>query len=295
MIRLPRLAAEVNDRFALRLTLLVLLLRPPGEGVLRTATWLTAGAALVAPPLMERTSVWFFLTALITLRLVSNWPLADNHIYLLAYWCLAVSLSIAVQERHPGEGVDAEVRRASSRWLVGCAFLFAVLWKGVLAADYTDGRFFRVTLLTDDRFASLARAVGGLTQQQLATNRKALAPLPAGVETVGGPVLIEPPSLRRLAGGLTWGGLALEALVAAAFLLPAQGLVRHLRHPALLAFCIATYAVAPVAGFGWLLAILGLAHAPRDATGYRVAYIVVFALVMVYAETSAIQIALDYW
>ncbi len=32
-------------------------------------------------------------------------------------------------------------------------FLCAIVWKGVLAPDYLDARFFRVTLVTDERFA----------------------------------------------------------------------------------------------------------------------------------------------
>ena len=50
----------------------------------------------------------------------------------------------------------------SSRWLLGAAFAMAVLWKAVLSPDYVDGRFFRVTLLTDERFADAALLFGGL-------------------------------------------------------------------------------------------------------------------------------------
>ncbi len=38
----------------LRLTLVVLLLRPPGEGTLRGMTWLAAALALALPPLDAR-------------------------------------------------------------------------------------------------------------------------------------------------------------------------------------------------------------------------------------------------
>ena len=55
-----------------------------------------------------------------------------------------------------------------------------------------------MTLITDDRFSNLSRTVGGLTTAQLTANRAALAPLPAGAETVDGPILVEPDALRRL-------------------------------------------------------------------------------------------------
>jgi hypothetical protein len=57
-------------------------------------------------------------------------------------------------------------------WL---AFALAVLWKAVLSPDFLDGRFFRVTLLTDPRFGEVAMLAGGLTQDQLDQNRQSLA------------------------------------------------------------------------------------------------------------------------
>jgi hypothetical protein len=177
--------------------------------------------------------------------------------------------------------------RSTSRWLVGAAFASAVVWKVLLALDYLDGRFFRVTLSTDDRFAPLA-AAAGLTERQLAVNRQALEPIPAGMEVVNGPVLTEPPALRRLAGMLTWGGLAIEALVAVAFLLPASRRWPSLPHVLLLTFCAVTYAIAPVAGFGWLLAVLGLLQCREDQLRLRLSYVAAFVLILLYAETQAI-------
>ncbi len=302
-------SSAADGALPLRLTLLVLVLRPPGDGSLKAATWLVAGAALVFPSLALSARAWFALTALVVARIVFDWPLADNHIYLLAYWCLAVCLGLwydASASSRSSAGVAArpskvigdeaeasyhaafEILRRSSRWLIGCAFLCAIVWKVLLAPDYLDGRFFRVTLSTDDRFAPLARAAG-LTDDQIAENRKALEPVPAGVEIVDGPVLTDPPMLRRLARALTWGGLALEVLVVVTFLLRPG----RLAHASLLAFCVSTYAVAPVAGFGWLVAVLGLANCADDRRGLRAAYIAAFALVLVYSEAGAIGRALD--
>jgi hypothetical protein len=49
-------------------------------------------------------------------------------------------------------------------------------------ADYVDGRFFSVTLLTDERFADAALVFGGLSRDQMAQNRAFLDPLPEGAE-----------------------------------------------------------------------------------------------------------------
>jgi hypothetical protein len=179
-----------------------------------------------------------------------------------------------------------------SRWLVGSAFLCAILWKGLLAPDFLDARFFRVTLVTDERFADLARAVGGLSDAQLDANRAALTALPEGMEIIGGPTLVEPPALRRLGLMLTWGGFVLESLIALAFLSPRPAIVHRFRHALLITFTAVTYAVAPVAGFGWLLAAMGLAQCERSAYALRAAYIGAFVLVMIYAETPLMHYAL---
>jgi len=145
-----------DDATALRLTLLVLLLRPPTEGAVRGLTWLVAGLALAFPALTRSAVAWLALAALVFARLILDWPLSDNHIYLLAYWCLGIGLCLIVSS--PFAAIAS-----MSRWLVGGAFLCVVLWKGILAPDFLDARFFRMTLITDDRFADLSRAIGGLS------------------------------------------------------------------------------------------------------------------------------------
>ena len=123
---------------------------------------------------------------------------------------------------------------ASSRWLLGAAFAMAVLWKAVLSPDYIDGRFFRVTLLTDERFADASLVFGGLSRDQMAENREFLEPLPEGAELLTPPAFVEPPRLRAFAAAATWGGLLLEASIALFCLIPAGGRMQLARHAALL-------------------------------------------------------------
>jgi hypothetical protein len=283
----PRAIAErlTDETTPLRLTLLILLLRPPGEGAARGLTWLVAGLAVAVPSFARWPSTWLALAALVVARLVLDWPLSDNHIYLLGYWCLGVGLCLMLLS-------PFAALADMSRWLVGTVFLCAILWKAVLAPDFLDARFFRLTLVTDERFADLSRTVGGLSQAQLEANRAALVALPQGAEVVGGPVLVEPPALRRLGLGLTWGGLVMETLVAAAFLSPRPALLHNSRHLLLIAFIALTYAAAPVAGFGWLLAAMGLAQCTSAQHALRLAYLGVFGLVLVYAETPLVHVVL---
>ena len=98
------------------------------------------------------------------------------------------------------------------------------------------------------------------------------------------PAFVEPPRLRAFAAVATWGGLILEALIALLCLIPAGGRIELARHASLLAFCVTTYALAPVAGFGWLLATMGLAQCRPDQRALRGAYVAVFVLILLYSE-----------
>src|SRR4029434_1380147 len=103
--------------------------------------------------------------------------------------CVAVCPAVSVP-------VPAATLSTSSRWLLGAAFGLAVLWKGALSPDYLDGRFFRVTLLTDARSAEESLVWGGLSRDQMALNRQFLEPLPEGAALLNPPAFVEPPRLR---------------------------------------------------------------------------------------------------
>ena len=169
----------------------------------------------------------------------------------------------------------------------------AVLWKAVLSPDYVDGRFFRVTLLTDQRFADTSLVFGGLSREQMARNRAFLDPLPEGAALLTPPPFVEPPRLRAFATAATWGGLILEGLIALACLIPA-GRFDSVRHASLLAFCVTTYAFAPVAGFGWLIATMGLAQCRPHQRWLSAAYGAVFLLILMYAEVPWAGVLADW-
>jgi hypothetical protein len=252
-----------------------LLLRPMGPFYARAVLLGLAGLGLAFPAVLRAPITWLGLTAGVGTCLVADWPLSDNHIYLLVYWCLAVVIALRTGDPPASLG-------ASARLLLGAAFALAVAWK-VVSPDYLDGRFFRVTLLTDDRFAETALLLGGLSGDDLDHDRKALEPLPEGAELMDPPRVREPARFRALAAACTWGGLALEVAVAALHLVPGPLYVLA-RHLALLLFGVATYAVAPVAGFGWLLAVMGLAGCRPGQRGLRTAYGALFFVVLFYSE-----------
>ena len=261
----------------LSLTAIILLLRPLDVWWVSPFVIAAACLSLILRSVRRAPITWILIAVLIAIRVAAVWPLSDNHIYLLSYWCLAIGLAMLGPN-------SATTLSASSRWLLAAAFALAVLWKAVLSPDYVDGRFFRVTLMTDERFADASLVFGGLSREQMAANREFLVPLPDGAELLNPPPFVEPTRLRAFAAAATWGGLLLEALIALLCLLPLAGRIVSARHAALLLFCVTTYALAPVAGFGWLLAVMGLAQVRPAQRLVYACYIAVFVLVLLYAE-----------
>jgi hypothetical protein len=259
---------------ALRLTLLLLLLHPVGSGWLRPSILALAAAGLVLPGALRHPALWFALALLGAWRVVAGWPLADNHAYLLIYWCLAIALARLAP--------DPERALAwNGRALVALVFAFAVLWK-LLSPDYLDGRFFRVALVEDRRLEPFATVLGGLDRAQLLERRAFVARHVDG-PALQGKVPPEPARLRTLALAATWLTFALEAALALAFLAPPGGR-EWLRHALLLFFCATTYAIAPVASFGWLLLAMGISQCEPAARRTRLAYLGVFAVLIFYAR-----------
>jgi hypothetical protein len=286
LLRPAREAGGVPDS-VLTLTAIILLLRPFDVWWVAPFVLAAACLSLIVPAVRRAPLTWMVLALLIAARIVFVWPLSDNHIYLLAYWCLAIGLALAGP-------VPAATLSASCRWLVGASFAMAVVWKALLSPDYVDGRFFRVTLLTDERFADAALVFGGLSRDQMAENRTFLEPLPEGAELLHPPEFVEPPRLRLFAAVATWGGLILETLIAVCWLLPGHRRIQVARHVTLLGFCVTTYALAPVAGFGWLLAAMGLAHCRPNQPRLRAAYLAVFVLILLYSEISWSAVLADW-
>jgi hypothetical protein len=262
---------------ALRLTLLSLLLHPVGDGPIRLLILGLAGAGLLLRGLLQHPALWAGLALLTGIRVALDWPLPDNHAYLLAYWCLAITVSCLAEDRD-------RVLAFNGRWLIALVFGFATLWKLVLAPDFVDGTFFRVTLLTDPRFEGFTRLVGDLSIEQIDAARAALGRHVDGVrlETV----VATTPSARIewLALAMTGWTLAIEFAIAVAFCWWHGHGPSKLRNTLLILFCTTTYAVATVDGFGWLLISMGLAQTEAHHTRTRVALVATFALILFYRE-----------
>jgi hypothetical protein len=143
---------------------------------------------------------------------------------------------------------------------------------------------------------STRRSISSANATRCSGRDCSLVGLPAGAEVIGGPVFFEPAALRRLGLALTWGGFLLEAALACAFLLSRLPPLHRSRDMLLMTFAVVTYAAAPVAGFGWLLAAMGCAQqCDPDRVGLRAGCLAVFALVLAYSETPLVPLLLRSW
>jgi hypothetical protein len=263
------------------LTFILLVWFAPGFGY---HAYLVIGLCLggaVYRPLIWMPVFWFALAAVQGMGIYLTWYVADNHKFLMAYWCLALGCSWAVPEER-----RSALLTANARLLLGLCMAFAVGWK-LLTPAFVDGSFFRFTLLSDPRFKYVACGPGGLSLETWKHNRELGNQLIVGhlsgvpVETVQ---LSDTSRLRLLATGMTWWTLAIEGGLAVLFLWPGyRGRIQRWRHGSLLVFLYSTYAIAPVVGFGWLLVILGLAQAPESSRKLRAAYLGAFLLIPLYA------------
>ncbi len=276
---LHRLWAHIQEiervELCSRLTLMLLVLYPPTGGFTRPALLALALVAALSSRLRGNAVFWLVVTLVVVQSNLSNWTTADNHKHLLGYWCLALACC----------RISPDPNRAlaeGARWLLVAVFGWAVLWK-VISPDFLDGSFFHATLLTDDRFKAIATALGdyGPTMiEQNDTARDALIAFGGDLQSV---TLATNSRIAHLASFFTISAIVLELAIACLFSMPRAriGAVRAGADAALVLFLVTTYAVAPVAGFGSTLAILGLAQAgsrPLALAGFAGA----LALVQIY-------------
>jgi hypothetical protein len=268
---------------ALRVFLLVLLLDFPLFWFQRVPLEIVCALGLLLPRLGRDVRFWALVTVLTAWPLFWNWPFSDNHDYLRCLVALAVTLALGARE-------PERALRTSARLLLGGAFFFATFWKLVLSPDFADGTFFRVTLLTDGRFADLVVLSGAASWETLDAFDAALrAFLSSGTAAWPGD-FVEPDALRSLALALTVFTGAIEAAIAIAFVWPR---FRAGRNPLLIAFAVTTYAFATVRGFGWLLMTLGLMQCERDERIARAGYIATLFLIEAYRHVPWSRVLLD--
>jgi len=268
---------EEQDALALAapLTLILLLLHPGTLTETRTGLQLGAVAGLLYRPLRRAPAYWWALGALMGLYCVLTWHDADNHKYLIAYWCLAVGLSCWADD-------TTRALRINSRLLVGLCFLVAVAWK-LRTPDFLTGGHYQHAMLTDDRIVRAAQLLTGMDAATFNDNQAAVSTLKAYSSTLEQVTLDGPALIRTLSAGMVAWTLAIESAVIGSFLWPGASVwAARARDVSLLTFVVTTYALANVGGFAWILLIMGLAQVRAERAQWRLGYLGVLVLVILY-------------
>lgn len=231
-------------------------------------------AALVYRPLYRWPWFWFALGIFQAFSYGLMWQSADNHKFLIIYWCLALGFSALSTD-------TKKTLRTNARLLLGLVFLLAVVWK-LRTPNFLDGGFMHHSFLLGSRFEEVAKLAGGLDAGTLYQNHELRSALTSYDSTLHQVTLHSTPRLAWIAQGLAWWTVGLEGVIAVGFLAPRRWLVSRWRDLPLIVFLLTTYAVAYVVSFAWILAILGLAQPSRSLRYGRLLYLFAFFMILVY-------------
>lgn len=257
------------------LTLVLLLLYPGKYTETHVALQVGAVAGLLYRPLWRMSGFWFALAAVMGAYCVVTWHDADNHKYLITYWCLALGLSCEAED-------TSRALRINARLLVGLCFLLAVVWK-LRTPDFLTGEYYQFSMLTDDRLFSVGQLFTEMTPELYFQNQDAIDQLTAYSSSEEEVLLQGASRLRPLSIVLVIWTLLVESWIFVSFLWPTSSdWAARSRYLSLLVFVATTYAAAHVGGFAWILTVLGLA-AVRPAHGvWRSMYLGGLVLVILY-------------
>ncbi len=258
----------------LRLSVLLLVVASDKSPVLFALGLAACGVTFFLPELLRRPAFWFTIAAVQATRNIAAWTTVDDHIILVNYWCLAIGLSLLSPQ--PLDNLSL-----NGRLLIGLTFLFAALWK-TTSTEYMDSSFFKYCLLLDDRFLYVTKALGGLTNTQLAENYSMVARLREPTSSLTEVALHSSTTIDLLSMFLTWWTLAIEWTMALAFLMGSRTILAPVRNLVLLLFAASTYVVVPVGGFGTTLMVLGFAQSEDAQPRARKALVIGFYALVLY-------------
>ena len=269
---------------ALRLTLLDLILRPIGSWEIRVPVLIASILGLVIPGLLKNPAIWFLLTGFTLSRVIVDWPLSDNHAYLMFLWCFAIFISALKK--------DKILLTKNARLMIGLVFVFAFIWKAFLSPDFLDKRFFSVNMIEDPRFSEFTQVTCNISKDDLDYFRDYVKQHVDGNLVFAEVINFNLKCINKIAGFLTYYTIVLELLVALFFLIPKKISISKYRDYFLILFCISIYSVATVEGFGWLLIAMGISQSDNKKLPILL-YILSFFIILFYREVSVLNIILE--
>lgn len=234
-------------------------------------------AGLLHRPLLLNGWFWLGIAALATARILYLWHDVDNNGFIYFYWLWILVIAHYVDE----DGFKNDIVQFNARYFLVFIMLLAVVRK-VTSGTYLDGSFFELVMLTDERFRGFL-TLFGVDQAVLSGGSLAIKLLknPYVAVTDNTVLLGTNAYIRFLAKLVTWYDLLIQLLIGAAFLIrrPSADIIGHI---ALLVFIFTAYFAAPVIGFSWILAIMGIALAKKPYPNIAMVYLLSFGVMTMY-------------
>jgi hypothetical protein len=201
----------------------------------------------------------------------------SHHKYLLVYWLWAVWIA----HLQPGQREAESVLRWHARFFLVFIFLTAAGQK-FFSATYMSTGMFELNLLLDDRFQAFAHLVGidrTLSDEAMKLSLLLRSPL-SSVD--GNAVTLATSDWTQLVARLiTWYDLYVQIAIGLLFI-PRRRWTDFAGHVLVLFFVFTTYLPAPVFGFGWTIAILGIVTAFGRINSLLYWYFAAFFAILVY-------------
>lgn len=266
-----RVLEEPPEEVALRLTLLLLLLYGTQDPYFALLMRLFCTPMLFSRSLALNRWMWTAAALISVGSTLQHWFGQDNHKFLITYWTIACCLAVWSRD-------TARVLAVNGRLLIALAFTFAVFWKS-FSGEFLNGAFFEYVFLVDGRFEPLSRVGGGVPREALAYNHALVRLLQVFPSEALLGELQHTDRVPAIAKGMAWMTVAIEGAVAAGFWLRFRIADLDIHNWLLMAFCITTYSLAPVIGFGFLLVTMGLAQCNLEQRDSRQGYLWTFILV----------------
>ncbi len=233
---------------------------------------------LFIAPLRTNPRYWFIIMCFLVSANGLSWFRIDNHKYLMTYWLIAIAIATNLPEE---QTLDFLARTA--RLLIGLCFAAAVIAK-LLSPDFVNGNFMLHTMLFDSRFDTFTWLIGGVDDDVRRSLHALLYDLRSGYRkdvAVTEFWIPHSPRLLWVAHALTWWTLLWETMIAIAFLVRYNNpRIDSARQYLLWIFILATYSVALVSGFAWLLITMGIAQSPKNIARTRTLYFLLAAVVI---------------
>jgi len=218
---------------------------------------------------------WAITTIILAVSHLPDWYTIDNHIYLMIYWSLTITIALYSSNQQV-------TLNKSASYLVGLCFLFATFWK-VITPEFMNGSFFEYILAGgDSRFKTFSVLLTDMNYQNIEHNQSAINSVNDSLLTEHPGELIISSILPIKAQFLTYWTVIIEGLIGFLFLFPFKKISNTLKHYLLLLFIVTTYPIASVTTFGLLLVCIGISQAQTKKIRFLYSIAFLFLIIINY-------------